>query len=211
MGSMNKIRIGIDPGLTGGIAWHVTKNQFMIDEVIKMPETGKDLSDFFQMICDSYIDESTDVMCWMERVHAFPTSKKIDNSELIRNLNRDMTGLTIPQQNLVRHAQRELQNTYKVTRGAKATWTFAENWGRLQQCLIDFKIPFDTILPRDWQKIVGVHGTRDKSNHKRNLKAKAQQLFPNIKVTLNTADALLLLHVAKCSGETTSKPKSTLF
>jgi len=48
--------------------------------------------------------------------------------------------------------------------------------------------------PAAWQKSVGVpvKGASDKKTHKNNIKIKAQQLFPQVKVTLRTADALLI-------------------
>ena len=54
--------------------------------------------------------------------------------------------------------------------------------------------------PRDWQKALGVE-TRDKgeskSQFKRRLKALAEQTFLDIRVTLKTADALLIAEYAR--------------
>lgn len=71
-------------------------------------------------------------------------------------------------------------------------------YGRYQQAksfLIAAAIPFEDVPPRRWQK--GLHiPDRPKginqTEWKNVLKSKAQQLFPEEKVTLATADALLL-------------------
>ncbi len=53
----------------------------------------------------------------------------------------------------------------------------------------------ETVTPQKWQKHFQLGLARDcasKSEWKNKLKAKAQQLFPHVEVTLKTADALLL-------------------
>ena len=72
---------------------------------------------------------------------------------------------------------------------------FMEGFGILQGLLIANRIPFRRVAPRSWQAEFDIP-KRDpdapKSAFKNLLKAKAQELFPEIKVTLALADALLI-------------------
>ena len=70
----------------------------------------------------------------------------------------------------------------------KAVSSFMTNFGLLKGCLHSFNIPFEEIPPQRWQKALSclTHGDKNIS------KNKAQQLFPNIKITHGNADALLL-------------------
>ena len=60
-----------------------------------------------------------------------------------------------------------------------------------------YRIRVIRIPPQKWQKILSL-GTSggDKTTWKNKLKTRAQELFPNLKVTLKTADALLILEAA---------------
>jgi len=69
-----------------------------------------------------------------------------------------------------------------------ATFTFGMNYGMLRALLVAFKIPFDEVTPKKWQKLLGCLSGGDKNV----TKAKAQQLFPEIKVTHAIADSLLI-------------------
>ena len=56
-------------------------------------------------------------------------------------------------------------------------------------------IPFEEVTPVVWQRGLGIPVRKkdeSRSQFKGRLKAKAQQLFPQVKVTLKTADALLI-------------------
>ena len=53
--------------------------------------------------------------------------------------------------------------------------------------------PFEEVAPQVWQKVLGCLSRGDKNV----TKAKAQQLFPAIKVTHAIADALLLAEYAR--------------
>lgn len=91
-----------------------------------------------------------------------------------------------------------------------AMFNFGWNYGGLRMALIAAGIPFDEVTPQKWQKALGIGSrkkTESKTQFKNRLKAKAQQLFPQIGVTLKTADALLLaeycrrMHELKSSCE----------
>jgi hypothetical protein len=75
-----------------------------------------------------------------------------------------------------------------------AMFTFGRSYGSLRMALTAARIPFEDTPPAVWQKRVGVPPVKgeSKATHKNRLKARAQALFPQEKVTLATADALLL-------------------
>lgn len=73
--------------------------------------------------------------------------------------------------------------------GVTSMFSFGRNYGFLRGCLIAFQIPFDEIPPQRWQKALGCLTKGDKNVSK----AKAQQLYPKLKITHATADALCIL------------------
>ena len=79
--------------------------------------------------------------------------------------------------------------------GVAGMFKFGQSYGFLRACLIAASIPFTSVTPQTWQKGVGIcKGKRikTKTQHKNLLKSRAQELFPTQKVTLATADAILL-------------------
>lgn len=78
--------------------------------------------------------------------------------------------------------------------GGSSMFNFGQGYGHLEMALLALNIKTVTTRPQEWQKVFGI-GTKGKSSTtewKNKLKAKAQQLFPTIKVTLWNADALLI-------------------
>lgn len=79
---------------------------------------------------------------------------------------------------------------------SKATATFARHNGHLEMALLALGIRTVKCTPQKWQKMyqLGKSSDYDKNAWKNRLKAKAQELFPDLgrKVTLKTADALLI-------------------
>ncbi len=59
--------------------------------------------------------------------------------------------------------------------------------------LIASRIPFEEVTPQKWQKTLSCLSRGDKNI----TKAKAQQLFPGLRVTHATADALLIAEYAR--------------
>jgi len=80
--------------------------------------------------------------------------------------------------------------------GVTSMFTFGQNYGALRMALIAASMPFETVTPAKWQrmfslptlKACGGSSTKKKNAHK----ARAQELFPGLKVTHATADALLI-------------------
>ena len=98
-------------------------------------------------------------------------------------------------------------------KGKFANVKLNRNVGVLIGLLLAHKIPYEEILPQVWQKALGIprrirrpKTTKPIYNYppeetqaqwKNRLRDIAQKLFPELKVTLSTADALLIAEVAK--------------
>ena len=72
--------------------------------------------------------------------------------------------------------------------GVTSAFTFGNGFGHLEMALTAAGIPFERVSPQKWQKAMGCLTKGDKNVSKR----RAQELFPQIKVTHATADALLI-------------------
>jgi len=72
--------------------------------------------------------------------------------------------------------------------GVKSAFTFGNGFGHLEMALTACGIPFERVRPQVWQKALGCLTKGDKGI----TKAKAQEMFPNIKVTHAIADSLLI-------------------
>lgn len=80
------------------------------------------------------------------------------------------------------------------TPGQGGAFKFGKNVGMLLGILTAVQIPFDQVLPRTWQKRLGVIYPKGASDtEKKNItKRRAQQLFPKLTITHAIADALLM-------------------
>lgn len=86
--------------------------------------------------------------------------------------------------------------------GVVSAFTFGQNVGALKQALAAVGIPYDEVLPSTWQRAMGcrVGPSRaggGRGGNKNITKARAQALFPGLRVTHATADALLLAEYAR--------------
>ena len=88
--------------------------------------------------------------------------------------------------------------------GVSSMFKFGTGYGGLRMALTAAEIPWEEATPQAWQKGLGI-SKRDKAESgtewKNRLKAKAQQLFPSVRVTLATADALLIAEYCKRKRE----------
>lgn len=79
---------------------------------------------------------------------------------------------------------------------SSATAKFARHCGHLEMALMALEIPVVKVMPQKWQKTYSLGRSSEcgKSEWKNRLKARAQELFPDLgkKVTLKTCDALLI-------------------
>ena len=74
--------------------------------------------------------------------------------------------------------------------GVVSAFSFGRGYGNLEMALTAAGIPFERVRPQVWQKVLGCMTKGDKNVSKR----KAQELFPDRKVTHATADALLIAY-----------------
>jgi crossover junction endodeoxyribonuclease RuvC len=72
--------------------------------------------------------------------------------------------------------------------GVSSTFKFGKSYGFLRGCLIAKSVPFEEYTPVVWQRYMGCLSKGDKNV----TKARAQQLFPKVKITHAIADALLI-------------------
>lgn len=72
--------------------------------------------------------------------------------------------------------------------GVTSAFTFGRGYGHLEMGLIAADFRIERVRPQVWQKAMGCLTKGDKNVSKR----KAQELFPQVKVTHAIADALLL-------------------
>jgi len=89
-----------------------------------------------------------------------------------------------------------------MVQGVTSTWTFACGYGIIRGVLASFRIPRETIRPRDWQKALGIAPRHKKppesqSEWKGRLRKKAQELFPRESITLQLADAILIAETCR--------------
>jgi len=78
-------------------------------------------------------------------------------------------------------------------------FNFGRNHGFTLGLLSALYIRTELITPQQWQKrlFLGTSKGMSPVQWKNKLKAEAQRLYPDIKVTLKTADALLILEATK--------------
>jgi len=83
--------------------------------------------------------------------------------------------------------------------GASTSFTFGENNGKVIGLLVASGIPYEEKTPQTWQKSFGLKKEKNETQpeYKRRLKQKAEQLFPNVKITLDTSDAYLIAEFCK--------------
>lgn len=72
--------------------------------------------------------------------------------------------------------------------GVSSMFKFGRGYGFLRGCLIAAAVPFHEVRPQAWQKHMKCLTKGDKNVSK----ARAQQIFPQLKITHATADALLI-------------------
>lgn len=147
------IYIGVDPGISGGVAACDNHGHF---KAWGMPETEKDI---YQMFRD--LGSAKNTCALIERVHSMPAQ------------------------------------------GIVSAFTFGKGYGGLRMAMVASFIPFEEVTSRVWQQALGCLSGGDKNV----TKARAQQLFPNLKITHAIADALLICEYLRRlkNGELTKK------
>lgn len=86
---------------------------------------------------------------------------------------------------------------------SSATAKFGRHNGHLEMALYAEGIKMVKVTPQKWEKsfALGKSSEYSKSDWKRRLKQRAEELYPQFKVTLKNSDALLMLNYAeKCES-----------
>lgn len=163
--------LGIDPGRTGGIA--VIGAAL---EIQKMPETDRELWKLFLELKTRHAI----AYAVLEELHALPAAveDKIRQDRLRAWLEAH-PGESEPEE--------------MPARGSIAQWKLARHYGALHMALTAADIRFEERRPSDWQRILCCRTGGDKNVSKR----RAQDLYPQIKVTHQNAEALLLARCAQ--------------
>lgn len=79
--------------------------------------------------------------------------------------------------------------------GSKANWSLGKSVGSLRMALIASGIPFEAVTASVWQrfwKLPTEKQAGSRTKKKNAHKARAQELWPQLKITHATADALLI-------------------
>jgi hypothetical protein len=82
---------------------------------------------------------------------------------------------------------------------APMMFNFGCNYGYVKGVCAALHLPVRLVRPAEWQKAagVGIKGKMSDNLWKNKLKAEAQRRYPGLKITLKTADALLILDWAR--------------
>lgn len=124
-------------------------------------------------------------------VHRMPQTEK-DTWDLLARL-QSTYGITYALIEWLTPLPAAVDQKLGIKRGSIATAKLMQHYGGLRMALIGLGIRFEERVPRTWRRLVGLqpHGGKNAN------KAKAQQLYPGIKVTHAIADALLIATAAR--------------
>lgn len=165
--------VAVDPGASGGIAWFEPG----VGVIAKsMPGTDGELLEILQGIAKTALTEQRRLVALIERVGGYVKPPKVTWDE------SGAAGIS--------------SDSIKVECGqpGSAMFTFGENAGLVRGMLRALGAEIQMTESKAWQAPLFLKkGRRSKTEWKRVLKNAAQRLFPGIKVTLKTADALLIL------------------
>jgi hypothetical protein len=171
------MRVCIDPGAAGGIA---IENEAGEVKAYSMPKTDTGITELFQTI-NQMKPEGSIVSVMMEQVSGFIGTHPVEMATICPNC-----GATVP---------------YVEQQGQPGSFmfNFGNGYGFLRGCCLMAGFRFEQVTPRTWQKALGLSKDKGmgKTEWKNILKDRAQKLFPQIKVTLSTADALLILEFSR--------------
>jgi len=93
-----------------------------------------------------------------------------------------------------------IENVHSMPKqGVCSVFSFGDNCGFLRGVITSLKIPYEKVTPQKWQKELGCLSEKGmtKTQHKNQTKAKAQQLWPDRKITHAIADCILMAEYAR--------------
>ena len=168
------ILMAIDPGASGGICWIDNDQLSSGVKAIGMPDTDTAIVELFEQF------KGKDVTVLMEMVTGF-------------------VGFRTKRVNIVcPRCKGYVPYEVKESDPAARSFNFGKNYGKLEGIIAAMKFRVEKpIVARSWQKVHGLSKPKciAQNKWKNILKDRAQKLFPSVKVTLKTADALLILDV----------------
>jgi len=193
------IYLGIDPGLSGAIAWYDADAREA--SAAKMPATEKDIHDYLRTVMDHWQSSEhrgpyrSSCLAVIEKLGGMP--RRSERCKACRG-----TGFLCVSCQACGHTIRPrcpvCGTSGTISKAQQSPTTMAKlftNYGHLQMALVGLKIPqHEEVLPRTWQAEFGLLRrpgesiTAKKNRHK----AVAQKLYPSLKIIHATADALLL-------------------
>jgi len=114
------------------------------------------------------------------------------------DLLNQLRGLVVGAQEVVAVVEEVSGSVGKAQPGSGA-FKFRRNFGFILGTLQTMRVRVELVRPQRWQKTLGLGSASacaSKSAWENRLKARAQRLYPDLKPTLSTADALLILGYA---------------
>ena len=90
------------------------------------------------------------------------------------------------------HVKAYIEKVHSMPKqGVASSFKFGRSYGFLRGILVASQIPFEAVTPQVWQR--GFSLPKGKGTAKKNAhKARAQELFPSLRITHAIADALLI-------------------
>lgn len=180
---MDKVRIVIDPGSDGGIV--VGENSSVVAH--PMPDTDKDVIDLLRETIDRANFEGKEVVVTIEKVSGFAGGDGQPGSAMFNfGFGSGVIYGALYMAN-VRIEEITPQKWQKgLSLGTKEHARYTGNMADLSPA-----------QQKELKKKLAAQNAKYKTEWKNKLKAEAQRLFPNQKVTLKTADALLIYEYAR--------------
>lgn len=114
--------------------------------------------------------------------------------ELKSSTEKDVVDFLVKVKPSVQFAMLELVHSFPG-QGVASSFNFGASYGSLRMALVATGISFETVTPTKWQKIFGLPTLKDagsKTIKKNAHKARAQELFPDVRITHAIADAILI-------------------
>jgi hypothetical protein len=174
--SRDAVYIGIDPGAHGGLAWIRRRGSMLSYSAVSMPSDRSVIWGWFvSCLGSASLTPVVPTYACIEKVGGY-----------IGNKGRDDTDNPAP---------------------GSAMFNFGMSYGMLLAFLTVADIPHAEVHSTTWQTAFGLRGKGSGKLHGRTrrhkdfLKGKAQCLFPNLRVTLYNADALLLAEYCRMRHE----------
>ena len=90
----------------------------------------------------------------------------------------------------------------------RSAFTYGVNYGQWLGIAASLEIHMYTVLPAEWMTSIGCKKGMDYATRKKWLKEKAKELYPDCKITLYTADSILIAHYAKKTYFNEKSPKT---